>query len=138
MRRIRTYPALALFALTPLLLIPVAACGGQEHGSQGFQITRLREGSGAQPTATSRVKVHYVGRLQDGTVFDSSVARGAPAVFPLSGVIPCWTEAIQQMKVGGKATIVCPPEIAYGARGYPPRIPPNATLTFQVELLGIE
>jgi len=132
----RTHTKTALALLTGLVML--AACGGAESHAAGLQITHLREGSGAQPTATSRVKVHYEGRLADGTVFDSSLQRGTPAVFPLDHVIPCWTQALQQMKVGGKASIVCPPELAYGVHGYPPLIPPNATLTFQVELLGIE
>jgi FKBP-type peptidyl-prolyl cis-trans isomerase FkpA len=71
-------------------------------------------------------------------VFDSSVERGTPAQFPLNRVIPCWTEGVGMMKVGGKARLECPPDIAYGAAGAPPRIPPNATLLFEVELLGIE
>jgi FKBP-type peptidyl-prolyl cis-trans isomerase FkpA len=106
--------------------------------SGGLQIEHLREGSGPSPTAADRVKVHYHGTFMDGRVFDSSVQRGEPATFPLGGVIPCWTEGVQQMKVGGKAKLTCPPELAYGASGAPPTIPPNATLLFEVELLGIE
>jgi FKBP-type peptidyl-prolyl cis-trans isomerase FkpA len=82
--------------------------------------------------------VHYQGMLTDGTVFDSSVQRGEPVTFPLSGVIKCWTEGVQLMKVGGKSRLVCPSELAYGERGAPPRIKPGATLVFEVELLGIE
>jgi FKBP-type peptidyl-prolyl cis-trans isomerase FkpA len=81
--------------------------------------------------------VHYEGKLVDGTVFDSSLRRGEPATFPLNGVIPCWTEGVQQIKVGGKARLVCPPETAYGERGSPPRIPGGSTLVFEVELLDI-
>lgn len=104
----------------------------------GLQITHLVEGEGESPTAANVVEVHYHGTLADGKVFDSSVDRGRPARFPLRGVIPCWTEGLQQMKVGGKARLVCPPEIAYGSRGTPGGpIPPDATLTFEVELLGI-
>jgi FKBP-type peptidyl-prolyl cis-trans isomerase len=84
------------------------------------------------------VKVHYHGTLLDGSVFDSSVDRGEPVTFPLNGVIPCWTEGLQLMKVGEKAKLVCPSEIAYGDTGAPPRIKPGATLVFDVELLGIE
>ncbi len=109
---------------------------GAENGSP-FSVTHVAEGSGAQPTATDVVRVHYEGRLADGTVFDSSLARNEPAEFPLSGVIPCWTQGVAQMKVGGKATLVCPPELAYGLSGAPPTIPPNATLTFEVELLDV-
>jgi FKBP-type peptidyl-prolyl cis-trans isomerase FkpA len=84
------------------------------------------------------VKVHYHGTLRDGKVFDSSVQRGQPAVFGLTGVIPCWTEGLQKMKVGGKAKLTCPSEIAYGERGHPPTIPGGAVLTFEVELIDIE
>ena len=83
------------------------------------------------------MKVHYHGTLRDGTVFDSSVQRGEPISFPLNGVIPCWTEGVQKMKVGGKAKLVCPSEIAYGDRGQRP-IPGGATLMFEVELLQVE
>ncbi len=110
---------------------------GAAEGS-AFSVTHTVEGSGAMPTATDVVKVHYAGRLADGTEFDSSIARGMPATFPLSGVIPCWTQGVAQMKVGGKATLVCPPDLAYGSHGSPGVIPPDATLTFEVELLGIE
>jgi FKBP-type peptidyl-prolyl cis-trans isomerase FkpA len=104
----------------------------------GLQITQIREGSGASPSATDVVKVHYHGTFSDGRVFDSSVQRGEPASFPLNRVIPCWTQGLQQMKVGGKAKLTCPPDLAYGERGSPPTIPPNSTLTFEVELLAIE
>jgi FKBP-type peptidyl-prolyl cis-trans isomerase FkpA len=109
---------------------------GAPDGSP-FSVTHTREGDGPSPTATDRVRVHYAGRLADGTEFDSSYGRGEPAVFELNGVIRCWTDGVAQMKVGGKATLVCPPEMAYGPSGAGP-IPPNATLTFEVELLGIE
>jgi FKBP-type peptidyl-prolyl cis-trans isomerase FkpA len=103
----------------------------------GLIFTSLTAGSGESPVADSQVSVNYHGTLRDGTVFDSTVQRGQPAKFGLNGVIPCWTEALQMMKVGGKAKVVCPPEIAYGERGYPPVIPGNAALTFEVELLEI-
>ncbi len=104
----------------------------------GLQITTLREGTGKSPKRRDRVSVHYHGTFENGEVFDSSVDRGKPAVFPLNRVIKCWTEGLQLMKVGGKAKLVCPPKIAYGKRGSPPTIPPNATLTFEVELLAIQ
>jgi len=104
----------------------------------GFVYKEIAAGSGAAPLATNTVKVHYKGTLIDGTVFDSSIDRGEPAVFALNRVIPCWTQALQMMKVGGKSRIVCPSEMAYGDRGAPPRIKPGATLVFEVELLGIE
>jgi FKBP-type peptidyl-prolyl cis-trans isomerase FkpA len=83
------------------------------------------------------VKVHYRGTLVDGTEFDSSYKRNEPAEFPLNQVIPCWTEGVQKMKVGGKSQLVCPASIAYGDRGSPPVIPAGATLIFEIELLGI-
>jgi len=104
----------------------------------GLEITELRAGDGDRPTPSSVVEVHYHGTLEDGTVFDSSVERGKPATFPLNRVIKCWTEGVALMRVGGKSRLVCPPKIAYGVRGAPPRIPPNSTLVFEVELLRIE
>ena len=104
----------------------------------GLIYTELEAGSGAQPESSQTVSVHYTGKLRDGSIFDSSVLRGQPAEFPLSGVIPCWTEGVAMMKVGGKAELVCPAEIAYGET--PPQqsaIPPGAALTFEVELLAI-
>jgi FKBP-type peptidyl-prolyl cis-trans isomerase FkpA/FKBP-type peptidyl-prolyl cis-trans isomerase FklB len=83
------------------------------------------------------VKVHYHGTLRDGSVFDSSRERGVPAQFPLDRVIPCWTEGLQRMKVGGRSKLVCPASIAYGDRGAPPRIAPGAALAFEVELLDV-
>jgi FKBP-type peptidyl-prolyl cis-trans isomerase FkpA len=100
----------------------------------GIVIRTITPGAGASPTAADVVKVHYEGKLVDGTVFDSSLKR-EPVEFPLSGVVPCWTEAVQKMKKGGKAQIVCPSSVAYGDRGAPPNIPPGATLSFEVELL---
>lgn len=97
----------------------------------------LKEGGGASPGATDTVKVHYKGTFPDGKEFDSSYSRGTPIEFPLSRVIPCWTEGVQRMKLGGKAKLTCPSQIAYGERGAGGVIPPNATLVFEVELLGI-
>lgn len=108
---------------------------GAVKTASGAIVITEKEGSGAAPTAADKVKVHYTGTLVSGRVFDSSAQRG-PAEFPLGGVIKCWTEALQKMKVGGKAKIVCPSEIAYGASGNA-GIPGNAVLTFQVELLDI-
>lgn len=104
----------------------------------GLVYRSLADGSGAQPTARDRVTVHYRGTFpEDGREFDSSYRRGEPATFPLAGVIPCWTEGVQRMKVGGKAKLTCPAEIAYGPRGAGKVIPPNATLQFEVELLAV-
>ncbi len=86
----------------------------------GLEITELRPGDGVHPTRKSVVEVHYHGTFEDGKVFDSSVDRGKPASFPLNRVIPCWTEGVSMMRVGGKSRLVCPPKIAYGARGAPP------------------
>jgi FKBP-type peptidyl-prolyl cis-trans isomerase FkpA len=103
----------------------------------GVKITHRVIGTGATPTATDRVTVHYHGTFPDGKVFDSSVDRGQPATFPLNRVIDCWTEGVQLIKVGGKAQLICPPQTAYGPRGQPPLIPPDATLHFEVELIAI-
>lgn len=104
----------------------------------GVEVTHIKVGTGAKPTATSSVKVHYEGKLANGVVFDSSYKRGEPISFPLNGVIPCWTQGVQTMQVGGKATLLCPSKTAYGTSGAGGVIPPNADLTFTVELLGIE
>jgi FKBP-type peptidyl-prolyl cis-trans isomerase FkpA len=101
----------------------------------GLVFRSIQEGTGPSPAATDVVKVHYTGSLIDGKVFDSSAQRGQPAELPLNGVIPCWTEGVQKMKVGGKAKLVCPSSIAYGDMGRPGVIPPGATLVFDVELL---
>lgn len=110
---------------------------GATKTASGMVYVPLKEGSGASPAATDQVKVHYKGTLIDGTVFDSSIQRGEPVTFGLNQVIRCWTEGVQLMKVGGKSKLVCPSDIAYGDTGRPPRIPPGATLVFEVELLDI-
>ena len=110
---------------------------GAEKLPSGLVYKLVSAGTGESPKATDRVKVHYHGTLRDGKVFDSSVERKEPATFPLNGVIPCWTEGVQKMKVGGKAKLTCPSEIAYGDQGRP-GIPPGAVLTFDVELIAIE
>jgi FKBP-type peptidyl-prolyl cis-trans isomerase FklB len=104
----------------------------------GLQYLVIRSGDGASPKVTDTVKVHYEGTLLDGTVFDSSIKRNEPAVFPVRGVIPGWTEALQRMKVGDKWKLFIPAELAYGARGAGRAIGPNSVLVFEVELLGIE
>ncbi len=111
---------------------------GAEVSASGLVYRSLKQGTGTSPRATDVVKVHYRGTFPDGKEFDSSIARGKPAEFPLNGVIKCWTEGVQRMKVGGKAKLTCPAAIAYGERGAGGGlIPPNATLHFEVELLGI-
>jgi FKBP-type peptidyl-prolyl cis-trans isomerase FkpA len=134
-------------SLLPLQMVnaqapnPVTAAAAQEAGAavtaSGLVYRSLREGTGASPQATDRVKVHYRGTLPDGKEFDSSYQRNEAIEFRLNGVIKCWTEGVQKMKVGGKAKLTCPPAIAYGERGAGGVIPPNATLIFEVELFGI-
>jgi FKBP-type peptidyl-prolyl cis-trans isomerase len=109
---------------------------GMETTESGLMIQQITAGEGANPAAGDTVKVHYHGKLRDGTVFDSSVDRGEPAQFPLNQVIPCWTEGVQRMKVGGKSRLICPAKIAYGDQGRP-GIPGGAALDFEVELLEI-
>jgi FKBP-type peptidyl-prolyl cis-trans isomerase FkpA len=121
---------------------PVLAKAAAEPGAtvtdSGLVYRALKEGTGAAPKATDTVRVHYRGTFPDGKEFDSSYSRGQPAEFPLNRVIPCWTEGVQKMKAGGKAKLACPSKIAYGERGAGGVIPPNATLLFEVELLGIK
>ena len=106
--------------------------------ASGLVFKSIKDGTGPSPKATDTVKVHYKGTFPDGKEFDSSYKTGGPAEFPLNGVIKCWTEGVQMMKVGGKAKLTCPSDIAYGPRGAGGGlIPPNATLVFEVELLGI-
>ena len=130
-----------LVTSTAILLafsLPVTAAEPKEEKTAtGIVITQLKEGSGAMPKATETVKVHYRGVLENGKEFDSSYGRGQPATFPLNRVIPCWTEGVQKIKVGGKAKLLCPSNMAYGSRGVPGTIPPDATLIFEVELLEI-
>jgi FKBP-type peptidyl-prolyl cis-trans isomerase FkpA len=110
---------------------------GAVKTDSGLVFKSLKEGTGEKPLTTSTVKVNYKGTFIDGSVFDASDKHGGPATFPLNRVIRCWTEGVSMMKVGGKAQLVCPPRIAYGERGAPGAIPPNATLVFEVELLEI-
>ena len=110
---------------------------GAKVTASGLVINMVKEGTGTQPTATSTVKVHYRGMFPDGREFDSSYKRNEPIEFPLNGVIKCWTEGVALMKVGGAARLTCPSSIAYGARGAGGVIPPNATLVFEVQLLGV-
>jgi FKBP-type peptidyl-prolyl cis-trans isomerase FkpA len=111
---------------------------GAVKTASGLVYKSLKEGTGPQPTSSSTVKVNYKGTFIDGKVFDASDKHGGPATFPLNRVIRCWTEGVAMMKVGGKAQLVCPPSIAYGAAGAPGAIPPNSTLVFEVELLGVQ
>ena len=111
---------------------------GAVKTASGMVYRSIKNGSGKSPSASSTVEVNYRGTLTNGKEFDSSYKRNQSIKFPLSGVIPCWTEGVQMMKVGGKARLVCPPELAYGTRGAGQDVPPNATLIFEVELLDIK
>jgi len=124
-------------AASKSFLDKAAQAKGATVTESGLIITVIEAGGGATPAPTDTVRVHYHGTLRDGTVFDSSVVKGEPLEFPLNRVIPCWTEGVGMMKVGGKSKLVCPPEIAYGDRGAPPTIPGGAALTFEVELIDI-
>ena len=113
-----------------------AAEPGAEKTPSGMIYHEITPGTGASPKATDTVKVNYRGTLINGTEFDSSYSRNAPATFPLGSVIPCWTEGLQKMKVGGKAKLVCPSNLAYGDNGRP-GIPGGAALIFEIELLDV-
>ena len=136
---------IAIFTAAAIATILFGTCSAQTSPAKptttktpsGIEITMQIEGTGAKPRATDTVKVHYRGTLTDGTEFDSSFRRKEPATFPLSGVIPCWTEGVQSIKVGGRAKLVCPPNLAYGSRGAGGVVPPNATLIFEIDLLDI-
>ncbi|MCR2746516.1 FKBP-type peptidyl-prolyl cis-trans isomerase [Limnobacter parvus] len=129
----------AVSVLSPLWLLPATAVAEEIKLPSGVIVAIEGKSTGAQkPKNTSTVSVHYEGSLGNGTVFDSSYKRGAPATFPLSGVIPCWTQGVSKMSVGDKATLTCPADTAYGARGIAGVIPPNSVLKFKVELLEIK
>ena len=136
-------------AIAAILAVPVFAVANdaidkaaKEKGavktSSGMVYLSLKDGKGKSPSAASTVEVNYRGALTNGKEFDSSYKRNQSISFPLTGVIPCWTEGVQMMKAGGKAKLVCPPELAYGSRGAGSDVPPNATLIFEVELLTIK
>jgi FKBP-type peptidyl-prolyl cis-trans isomerase FkpA len=124
-------------AASDAYLAKAAAQPGAVKTASGLIYKEDRAGTGASPKATDRVLVNYRGTLVNGTEFDSSYKRNKPEPLGLNMVIPCWTEAVQRMKVGGKATLTCPSSIAYGDRGSPPVIPGGATLIFEIELLEI-
>jgi FKBP-type peptidyl-prolyl cis-trans isomerase FkpA len=115
-----------------------AAAPAKETLPLGVVIETFKADTGAALKATDTVVVDYRGTLADGTEFDSSYKRGQPATFPLNRVVPCWTQGIQRVNVGGKAKLTCPPETAYGARGIPGVISPNSTLTFEVEVFSVQ
>ena len=136
----RSFFRLTASALVSLCALPAAlAQTAPVTTPSGLIYQSLKEGSGASPSATDVVKVHYRGTFpESGKEFDSSYKRNEPTEFPLNGVIPCWTEGVQKMKEGGKAKLICPPATAYGERGAGGGvIPPNATLHFEIELLAV-
>lgn len=143
---IRKFAGVALIAVTVggtamaqnTVVDKAAAEKGAVKTESGMVYRSLKDGSGASPKETDIVSVHYKGTFPDGKEFDSSYKRGQPAEFPLNRVIKCWTEGVQKMKVGGKAKLTCPPSLAYGEKGAGSAVPPNATLIFEVELLGIK
>ena len=140
-----SFPNPQALVLSAILSCLGFACSGvTEPGPEatpalpaGLGLEVLEPGTGPMPSVTDTVRVHYHGTFPDGRVFDSSVDRGQPATFPLNRVIPCWTLGLQQVRVGSKVQLICPPELAYGASGAGP-IPPNATLHFEVELIAIK
>jgi FKBP-type peptidyl-prolyl cis-trans isomerase FkpA len=142
MRTFLLAPALLLLALSAQAQTDAAAAAAKAPGAvvkpSGLVFLSLRDGSGPSPGPADTVRVNYRGTFPDGKEFDSSYKRGEPIEFPLTGVIKCWTEGVQLMKVGGKARLTCPPGIAYGERGAGGVVPPNATLSFEVELLAIK
>lgn len=127
-----------LVTLAAILASAQALAENAETLPSGVVVTHLKPGQGPSPGASSTVRVHYRGTLPNGAEFDSSYKRREPISFSLQGVIPCWTQGVQKVKVGGKARLSCPADTAYGARGVPGVIPPNTPLTFEVELLAIE
>lgn len=136
-RRIQDEKAVAAKAAGQAFLDENAKKEGVKVTDSGLQYEVINSGEGDKPGIEDTVKVHYVGTLEDGTEFDSSVARGEPTQFPLKGVIPGWTEGLQLMPVGSKYRFVIPSDLAYGDRGAGPQIGPNTTLVFEVELLEI-
>lgn len=132
----------ALLATLPFISSVHAQAAGALPANKvlpsGVALTWTAAGTGDKPLATDTVQVHYRGTLTDGKEFDSSFKRGEPATFPLNRVVPCWTQALQEMKVGDSADITCPPATAYGERGIAGVIPANSTLKFQVQLLAVK
>lgn len=133
-------PAIALLFLLACSDPTNAAGEGESAAGKGdvYNVEHVKEGTGKSPGPSSMVTVHYHGTFADGRVFDSSKQRGQPATFPLNRVIKCWTDGLQTMKEGGVAKLTCPGDVAYGPRGRPPKIPPNATLYFEVELIQVQ
>lgn len=135
---VSSFAAIAATAAKPSAKTAASAPAATTKTASGIEMTVITPGSGAFPKASDVVKVNYRGTLQNGQEFDSSYKRGQPAIFPLNRVIPCWTEGVQKIQVGGKTKLVCPSNLAYGPQGIPGTIPPDATLVFEVELLEIQ
>jgi len=119
------------------LLEQAAREPGAVHTPSGLVMVALRAGTGATPGPADQVRVHYHGRLRDGNVFDSSVDRGVPLEVAMAQALPCWREGLLRMHVGGKSRLVCPAELAHGARGEPPRVAGGAAVVYEIELLAI-
>jgi FKBP-type peptidyl-prolyl cis-trans isomerase len=131
--------AVAASAVAYVIASRRGQAGGEVTTQSGLKYTDLKVGDGASPRLGQTVRVNYTGWLASGREFDSSYKTGQPAEFALGpGLIPGWNEALQTMKVGGKRRLIVPPALAYGPQGRPPTIPPNATLTFEIELLGVK
>ena len=123
----------------PAAAAPAGPVVGQEVTTpSGLKYIERVIGTGAQPSATSKVVVHYEGFLDNGVKFDSSRDRGGPATFPINGVIAGFSEGLATMKVGGKRTLLIPANLGYAAQGNPPSVPPNANLRFELELVGLQ
>jgi len=127
-----------LLATTFTATLAIAAPADIETLPSGVTVEKLNSTNGPRPNGSDQVRVHYRGTLENGNEFDSSYKRGQPAKFPLSRVIPCWSQGMQKLRVGEKARLICPPKTAYGEAGIPGVIPPNSTLNFDVELIDIE
>ena len=136
--KVNELAASSLAATSKATVARYAAQKGAITTASGLVFISVQAGSGPKPGPEATVKVHYDGKLPDGTLFDSSRRRGEPSTLPLDRVIKCWKEGLQRMQVGEKAILVCPPEIAYGEAGRPPTIPPGSALVFDVELVGID
>lgn len=130
--------AVAAAAVAYIVANRKGQAGNEITTASGMKYVDLKVGDGATPRMGQRVQVHYIGKLENGREFENSYKAGPPAQFNIGpGLIPGWNEALQSMKVGGKRLITLPPKLAYGPSGSPPKIPPNATLTFEIELLGV-
>ena len=125
-------------ALAKPFLEKAAAEKGAQKTTSGLIYKEIKAGTGAQPKATDIVKIHYAGTFVDGKEFENTIKRGHPIEVPLNRIFPCWTEGFGMMKVGGKAKLVCPSDLAYGDGGIPPVIPGGAALVFEVELLDVK